>query len=66
MMIRINGEEIEIAGGISIAELLRLRNIGSKNAVVEYNGSILRPEEWKNVILKDGDVLEVVSFVGGG
>ena len=33
---------------------------------VEYNGSIVPKNQYEEKILTDGDVIEVVSFVGGG
>ena len=34
--------------------------------VVELNGTIINPQEWINIKIKDGDSLEVVTIVGGG
>ena len=34
--------------------------------VVELNGEIISPQEWINTKVNDGDLLEVVTIVGGG
>jgi len=35
-------------------------------AIVEYNGEIIPQERWDQIILKEGDTLEIFKFVGGG
>ena len=34
--------------------------------VVEHNNLVVNSKKWKDVLLKDGDKLEIVSIVGGG
>lgn len=34
--------------------------------VVEFNGTILPPNRWQDQIVRDMDVLEIVTIVGGG
>lgn len=38
----------------------------TEKIAAELNGNIIPKSEYESVILKDDDVLEVVSFVGGG
>lgn len=66
MIARINGEQVTIKDGISIAGVLKARGVDPKVVVVEHNMKILRPEEWPGIVLKADDTLEIVSFVGGG
>ena len=49
-MVTINGHSIELKSSITI----------------ELNEAILPKDSYASTILKDGDVLEIVSFVGGG
>jgi len=37
-----------------------------KHIVVEYNLEIIPKERYAQTILKDGDEVEIVSFMGGG
>jgi len=53
MKLKINGEEKEIADGLSIAALLESLQIRPARVVVE-------------LLLGEGDSLEIVHFVGGG
>ena len=64
-MVKINGEELNIAGR-SVAEYLATTNYNSKRIAVERNGDIVPKTQYGETILKDGDSVEVVSFVGGG
>jgi thiamine biosynthesis protein ThiS len=64
--IRVNGEEREIAAGISVAGLLDELKIRPGRVVVELNRNIVAREAHNATLLSDGDALEIVHFVGGG
>ena len=64
-MVKINGEELNIAGK-TITEYLASINYDPKRIAVERNGDIVPKAKYGETILKDGDNVEVVSFVGGG
>jgi thiamine biosynthesis protein ThiS len=66
MKIYLNGEEKEIADGLSIAQLLEELQIRSGRVVVELNRDIVSSEAHGSTLLKGGDALEIVHFVGGG
>lgn len=66
MKIHINGEQKEIAHGLNIAGLLDELQIRPGRVVVELNRTIISREMQESTSLKDGDVLEIVHFVGGG
>jgi len=66
MRIQINGDEKEIADGLSVARLLEEMQIRPGRVVVELNRDILAREAYVSTLLKEGDMLEVVHFVGGG
>ena len=64
--IRLNGEEKEIADGVSVAQLLDELKIRAGRVVVELNRDIVSREAHVSTLLKAGDALEIVHFVGGG
>lgn len=66
MRIKFNGSDREVASGTTVAALLRAMKADQKNALVELNLKVLRPAGWKKTALKDGDAVEVFSFVTGG
>lgn len=64
--IKINGEEKEIADGLSVARLLEQLQIRPGRVVVELNREIVSREAHGSTEVKEGDVVEIVHFVGGG
>lgn len=64
-MVKINGEELNMAGK-TIAEYLATTNFDPKRIAVERNGDIVPKAKYGETILQDGDNVEVVNFVGGG
>ncbi|MBA3051668.1 sulfur carrier protein ThiS [bacterium] len=66
MKIRINGKDTAITGTLTLREFITGRNIDIKITVVEYNGKIVRKEDLGNIIMKAGDAIEIINFVGGG
>ncbi len=64
-MVKVNGEVMNIAGK-TVSEYLASTSYDSKRIAVERNGEIVFKSQYDSTVLKDGDVLEIVSFVGGG
>ena len=64
-MIKINGKEFDIADK-TLADYLADTNYDPKRIAVERNGDIVPKSQYGETVLKDGDVIEIVSFVGGG
>jgi sulfur carrier protein len=66
MIIRINGKPESLVPGISIEMLLPSRGLDPACVVVELNRAIVKKECFSSTVLKDGDVVEILRFVGGG
>jgi sulfur carrier protein len=66
MKIKINGEEKQIADGLSINALLESLQIRPGRVVVERNRDIVQRDSFAATMLVEGDALEIVHFVGGG
>lgn len=62
----VNGEPRRIAAGSTIADLVDQLELNPKKVAVERNGIIVPRSTLAQVALADGDVLEIVHFVGGG
>lgn len=62
----VNGEMRRIAAGASIADLVVSLELNPEKVAVEHNGEIAPRSTLADVSLADGDVLEIVHFVGGG
>lgn len=65
MKITINGEERTVTGG-NLVDLLRSLGIDPARVAVELNLDIVPKAAYADTLLKDGDSLEIVHFVGGG
>lgn len=66
MNISINGKIISIDAGVSLERLLKDNGFDPAGTVVAVNGNIVSREDCSEIMLKEQDVLEVMSFVGGG
>ena len=50
----------------TLAALIEALNMKSDRVAVELNLEIAPRDRWPSTVLKDGDRLEIVHFVGGG
>ncbi|MEQ1757936.1 MAG: sulfur carrier protein ThiS [Vicinamibacterales bacterium] len=64
--ITLNGEPYELDRPMSVVELLATLDIDPRRVAVEHNLSIIRRHTFSDIIVGDGDRIEVVNFVGGG
>ena len=64
-MVKVNGTELDIAGK-TIEQYLATTKYDIKRIAVERNGDIVPKAQYGETVLRDGDSLEIVSFVGGG
>ena len=64
-MVKVNGEMMDMDGK-TVAELLEAMDAGSQRVAVELNMDIVPRASYSETLLKDGDSVEVVRFVGGG
>lgn len=66
MRITLNGEPHELNDPVSVAELLARLDIDPRRVAVEHNLAILKRQRFGDVVLNEGDTVEIVNFVGGG
>jgi thiamine biosynthesis protein ThiS len=66
MIVTLNGKEKEFAAPLTVRELLEALDLDSTRVAVELNLEILPRDQFSENLLKEGDRLEVVQFVGGG
>jgi sulfur carrier protein len=66
MKIMLNGEKKEIPENITVHGLLEILDIQHQRVAVELNEAIVKKDTYGSTIIRDGDALEVVSFMGGG
>ena len=65
-MVRVNGEEQNKIAGLTISQMLEQLEYGAKRVAVEINEEIISSKAFDETIINDGDIVEVIMFVGGG
>jgi len=66
MNIIINGTSHPLTSAKNLSDIVSAFCKQSKHVITELNGTIVPSEQWAQTSLKDGDALELVTFVGGG
>ena len=66
MTIRLNGEAFDVAGPLSVSELLATLDIDPRRVAVEHNLIVVKKTAFDQTLVQDGDEVEIVNFVGGG
>lgn len=66
LRITLNGEPHVVATGLTLQQLLLALQIAVLGVAVERNRLVVRRAEHATCVLEDGDVIEIVQFVGGG
>ncbi|MDR6625462.1 thiamine biosynthesis protein ThiS [Caulobacter segnis] len=61
-----NGEERDVAGVLTIADLVASLGLDARKVAVERNLEIAPRSTYADTALADGDRIEIVTFIGGG
>jgi thiamine biosynthesis protein ThiS len=66
MTLVVNGKTVELPDGSTVSALLGQLEIDSVRVAVERNQDVVPRRTWDSVSLREGDQIEIVTFVGGG
>ena len=66
MQLTVNGEGIIFSNGNTVRQLLEQLQLADRPVAVERNGHIVSYSTFDQTELNEGDVLEIVTLVGGG
>lgn len=67
MQITVNGKVVQATDNITVTELLKEQKAGTPEYVsVELNGKILDRRTFSSTVVKDGDAVEFLYYMGGG
>ncbi len=66
MEIRLNGKTREVADGITVRRLLHELGLHPLRVAVQLNDEIIKRDRYEEVILKSGDMVEVLTIMAGG
>jgi sulfur carrier protein len=64
--VTINGEPRDIPASLTLAGLVEHLGLTDGPVAIERNREVVPRAEHPRVTIEDGDVLEIVHFVGGG
>ena len=65
MMVTVNGERRDLPDGESVRALVARYQLTPEKVAIELNRRLVRSEKYDQP-LKEGDEVEIVTFVGGG
>jgi sulfur carrier protein len=66
MIITLNGDKHELAEPLSVTALLQRLEIDARRVAVELNLAVVKKVAYDSSMIKEGDEVEIVNFVGGG
>ncbi|HEV3139533.1 MAG TPA: sulfur carrier protein ThiS [Vicinamibacterales bacterium] len=66
MIIRVNGDPLEIPAPVSVNGLLARLDIDPRRVAVEHNLVVIKRDAFDRTTVAEGDEVEIVNFVGGG
>jgi thiamine biosynthesis protein ThiS len=66
MVITLNGDRFEIEEPMTVTALLTKLDLDPRRVAVEHNLAILKRQRFPEVVVGEGDRIEIVNFVGGG
>ena len=67
MNIELSGKKKVVADGITVAELIVQEQLETPNHVkVAVNDDFVEVDEFEKTVLQEGDVVEFLTFMGGG
>ncbi len=66
MKIVLNGKEETVLQPMTISEFIEARGWAPDRIVVALNLDFIRQDSWSEVLLKEGDHIDILSFVSGG
>jgi len=64
--LRVNGKNVELAAATPLVDYLATLGLDPRAVAVEHNGEIVERSRFPAVVLRAGDVVEIVRMVGGG
>jgi len=66
LRVQVNGEIRELAEELTLEELVRQLALAPERLAMELNREVVRRARWAETVIREGDQVEIVHFVGGG
>ncbi|MCK5163211.1 MAG: sulfur carrier protein ThiS [Desulfobacula sp.] len=65
MKINLNGKRVE-SKSKTLMDLVLEQGFDLTSLIIEINFEVIKQETWQDISIKEGDNVELLSFVGGG
>lgn len=65
MTVQVNGTDEDLPDGTTVRQLIERHNLTPEKVAVELDRRLIRASQY-DTLLKPGDQVEIVTFVGGG
>ncbi len=66
MIIKVNGKKEETEKATTLSDFIKNKRLKPDEIVIEHNAKVVRRDEFEKIVLKHNDILEILTFVGGG
>ena len=66
MQVKVNGQAADLESGMNLETLIKFYRLKIDQVVVEHNRKVPPKAAYAATLLKDGDEVEIVKFLGGG
>lgn len=66
VLIQLNGQPFNCFPNMSLKDLVVYLNFNLNSVVIEYNFAIVQNTSFDQIIISNGDVVEILTMVGGG
>lgn len=64
--VTVNGKREELAQATPLVAYMESRQVKQRMVAVGINGTVVHRDQWPEVVLREGDVVDIVQMVGGG
>ncbi len=65
-MISVNGQPMPWRPGMTVAEILEIRNYIFRMLVIQVNGELVKRGTYDKAVVPDGATVEVIHMISGG
>ncbi|WP_323703880.1 sulfur carrier protein ThiS [Mammaliicoccus sp. Dog046] len=62
----INGDEFNFDDTLTLSQILESLELDQERIIVEWNDTLVKQEQFNEVVVRESDRLELLEFVGGG
>ena len=64
--VTVNGERYDLPQPMTLSALLERLEVDARRVAVGYNGEVADRERYGEIVVRDGDRIDIVHMVGGG